>query len=501
MGHDFLEEILSCPSLPSLPAVAVRVVELTSHPDVSLKEIAATIENDQGLAAKILRTVNSSFYAVPTRCATISKALVLLGLSPVKVLALGFSLVSTLESGADTGFDFISYWRRGLYTAAAAKRFAAAAKLKCEEEAFLGGLLQDVGMMAMYRALKDDYAAVIQRAGGDHGKLAKFELETFDIQHPDIGAMLAKRWKFPDELVMPVKYHERPTAAPLECSEVVRCVAIGNLVHDVLTESDPAPAMRRLYQRAQQWFKLSPVEVDDTVRKIADSIKELSSLFRLDTGAAADVEAVLKKADRQLADLSKQAIDAPAPGSEMAALLEQGSERDSLTGTLGRSGFSNALRRAFDSTKGGAGPLSLVEISIDSFKSIENTCGQEVADEVLVGLAVLLKKHFEPAGGIVCRLSADIFSAVLPRTARQLAVAASEDLRKDVQRASERWTAASLINPAPDITVSVGIASFEVESHTYEKPEQLVGAAAKAVQASRTCGGNCIRVFAPKAAA
>jgi diguanylate cyclase len=244
---------------------------------------------------------------------------------------------------------------------------------------------------------------------------------------------------------------------------------------------------------------LRPPSSDSTSGPSSGS--RLSTLFHLDTGACADVEEVLKRADQQLADLARQAVETPAPGSEIAVLMQQGSERDSLTGTLARNGFSNALRRAFEATTGGSGPLSLAEVSIDNFKAIEQTCGNEVADEVLVGLAVLLKKHFEPAGGIVCRLAPDIFAAVLPRTARQLAVASSEDLRKDVQRASERWTSASAIKPAPQVTVSVGIASFELESHLYDKPEQLVGAAAKAVQASRSSGGNCIRVFAPKAAA
>ena len=99
-----LEEILSCPNLPSLPAVALRVIELTSNVNVSLKELAETIQNDQGLATKILKTVNSSFYGLRQRCSTIDKAIVMLGLSPVKSLALGFSLVESIDDPADARF-------------------------------------------------------------------------------------------------------------------------------------------------------------------------------------------------------------------------------------------------------------------------------------------------------------------------------------------------------------------------------------------------------------
>src|SRR5204862_4067893 len=105
-----------------------------------------------------------------------------------------------------------------------------------------------------------------------------------------------QRWKFPDELVLPVKYHERPTAAPKESAGLVRAVGLGNIVHDVLTDQHPVGAMRRLYARAKEWFDLSGSEVDDAVRRIAEAAKEMSNLFKLDTGAAVDAESVLRRA-------------------------------------------------------------------------------------------------------------------------------------------------------------------------------------------------------------
>ncbi len=96
MNNETLEKVLKCPTLPSLPAVALKVIDLTSNPAVKMEELARTIQNDQGLAAKILRTVNSSFYGLRKPCSTIHAAIVMLGLGPVKTLALGFSLVSAI---------------------------------------------------------------------------------------------------------------------------------------------------------------------------------------------------------------------------------------------------------------------------------------------------------------------------------------------------------------------------------------------------------------------
>src|SRR5262249_3832394 len=158
---------------------------------------------DQALAAKILRTVNSSFYGLRRPCSTINQALVMLGLSTVKSLALSFSLVASLGAGAHEEFDFVSYWRRGLYTAVAARLTPEAAGILQDGEASLGGLLQDAGRVAMPKALGRKSLHVLLSAN-PHRELARLELAAFETQHPEVGAMLAQRWKLPPDLVMPV---------------------------------------------------------------------------------------------------------------------------------------------------------------------------------------------------------------------------------------------------------------------------------------------------------
>ncbi|MCC6227798.1 MAG: GGDEF domain-containing protein [Phycisphaerales bacterium] len=490
MNRELLEEILSCPSLPSLPAVAVRVIELTGSDDVSMKELAATIENDQALAAKVLRTVNSSFYGLRTRCATISKALVMLGLGPVKTLALGFSLVSTIGE-QDSQFDYVSYWRRGLYTAVSSKLFAEAAKKKCSEEAFLGGLLQDVGVMALYRALGKRYLEVMEQAGGDHRKLVKFELTDLEVQHPDIGAMLTERWKLPQELVLPVKYHERPTAAPKECTDLVRLVGLGNLAHDVLSDSDPGPALRRLYQRAEQWFGLTASTVDGLLRRIAEAAKELSTLFKLDTGLAADAEMILTKASGQLLEITKN-------GGNGSQLLE-GLQHDPLTGAVSREGFDAALREAFRASIENNEPMGLLELTIDDFKPIRQAA-PDLADEALIGVTALLKKHFEPAGGVVCRVSDEVFAIPMSGVTKQSVARACEEFRADLVRASGVWLKGRLQGRST-FTASIGVALHEPDNSAFQSVEHLLTAATKGLQASRASGGNAVRVVSQKTAA
>ena len=123
MQNAAIERVLAIPNLPTLPAVAIRVLELTSGRDASVREIASVIENDPALASKVLRTVNSSFFGLSRRCGSIQQALVFLGLHSLKALVLSFTLTRAVDGHDDdeVGFDFLSYWRRSIYSAAAAR--------------------------------------------------------------------------------------------------------------------------------------------------------------------------------------------------------------------------------------------------------------------------------------------------------------------------------------------------------------------------------------------
>ncbi len=505
MNAEMLERILRCPSLPSLPAVAVRVIELTQCREVRLHELAAVIQNDQALAAKILRTVNSSFYGLRRRCSTINQALVMLGLSTVKSLALGFSLVTSLGNEGDEGdpFDYIGYWRRGLFTAVGAKCVAKALGRTFEDEAFLGGLLQDVGVMAMYRALEREYLVVMLNAGGDHRRLARAELEAFELQHADVGAMLCQRWKLADELIMSVKYHERPTAAPPEHADLVRCVALGNLAHDILTDADPTAALRTFQSRAQSWFGVIATDADDILRRIGSGAREVSSLFRLDVGGYADADAILDEAQAKLAGMVSPGEGEANHGFSLAGLVSDGDEVDALTGVLGRRELMARAEKAFERSRGGGLPASLLHVRLDAFDDLAARLGTEAADAILVETALLLGEHFEPLSGSICRWENATFAVLLDGVARPEAVRHAAEFRARLEQAGERWRLpAGGADATLRVTSSIGLATVEpATASLFGKVQQLMTASARAMDAASGSGGNCVKAFTPRAAA
>src|SRR5882757_989116 len=171
MNDQLLNRIRQCPTLPSLPTIAMEVLNLAQCDEVDIAEIARIISRDPALSSKILRTVNSSFYGRSQSIGQVSQALVILGLQSVKTLVLGFSLVSNLQESKSSGFKHLDYWKRSIYAATAAKTLAARTHMVQVEECFLAALLQDLGMLVLDQALKEEYGQIHEKAA-THRELA-----------------------------------------------------------------------------------------------------------------------------------------------------------------------------------------------------------------------------------------------------------------------------------------------------------------------------------------
>lgn len=494
MDHDLLEEVLSCPTLPSLPAVALRVIELTSDANVGMDELAATIQNDQGLSAKVLKTVNSSYYGLRKKCGTIKQAIIVLGLSTVKSLTLGFSLVSSVNLKDKEGFDHNEYWRRGLFTAVASRSIARIACPNYQDEAFLGGLLQDVGMVALYETLKQRYVRVLEQTGGDHRKLAGFELTEFELQHPDIGAMMATRWKLPEELIQPVKYHERPSAGPNgELGLLVRAVGLGNIVADALTSEDTQAIMRRYYKRAKEWFNLTDSQADDVFKEVTAGTKEMAKLFDIDAGKLPDTDQLVKDARNQALRLAIETPQSAPKADGLDDLVIDSPKFDAETGLLNQVSLNAVLARSFEQAAATGEPLTLIRVSFERDASDGPRRPLELR-KLVSGATALLRKHFGDSGGFIARLDTESFGVLVPSSSRLVVTRTAEAFRLEFEQACADWQIPGRNH--------VGIAYYDhTTAGAYQRAEQLAAASARAMQASAQSGGNCIKVFTPKKAA
>src|SRR4051812_749757 len=157
------QKLDSCKTLPSLPAVAVHVLRLCQRENFDIADVARAIGSDPALAARVVALVNSPLFGLKREITTVSHALVLLGANAVRTIALSFAVVGDLRDHERAGFDHRSFWRRAIFAAIAAQHLARLENQRHPEDAFLSGLLPDLGAELLHRA-RERLAHAVEQA-------------------------------------------------------------------------------------------------------------------------------------------------------------------------------------------------------------------------------------------------------------------------------------------------------------------------------------------------
>lgn len=491
-GAAILERVLACPSLPSLPGVAIRVLELTRDPQVSISKIAELVQNDPALASKVLKTINSSFYGLTQPCPSILRAMSLLGLNTVKAIVLSFSLVDSSKKVQSAGFDFTAYWRRSVYAAAGARSLALATKRCDADEAFLGALLQDIGMLACFAAMPEAYGRVVAAAGSDHDELVNVERQAMGVDHARIGSAMAERWHFPAQIIECIaKHHGAESASPAHES-VVRVVGLSGFGAGALTLADPRRKLGGFIQRARDWFGLTPDQAKAQVQSIAKGAVELSRLLDLRTGAVPDTSAILSQAHAQMVEaqetIQAEALELRRSNSELSIKTVT----DGLTGAFNRAHFDEQGRVLFASCSAEKRPLSVLFIDADKFKSVNDTHGHKAGDAVLVELARRLRDSVGKSG-VVCRYGGEEFAVLLPGINLDKAARVADLIRSGVEKAVIDVSNTGAKVRDLKVTISVGVASTDAPAMTFTTVEELVNAADQGVYLAKRTGRNRVK--------
>jgi len=497
MNEQLVSRIRQCPSLPSLPAIAIQVLDLAQRVEADIAEIARVISKDPALSSKILRTVNSSFYGRSQHVSTVSHALVILGLQSVKTLVLGFSLVSNLSKTKSKGFKHLEYWRRSIFAATAARTIASKINIVQQEEAFLVALLMDIGMLVLDQVLGPQYGEIYGGAGS-HEQLAAREQQLLQMTHAEVSGVLAEQWKLPPVLTVPMAAHHDPKPvkdASLRELAAIACVA--GRCADVFIEENAARAIAQVRQLCKDHFGIE--DADALLSDIGGRTKEVASLFELNIGTVGEYEGILKKANEALIEITLQSQRQFSTLKQQNQELKVAATTDGLTGLANRAHFDRFLAEHFDRACAQGTPVALLLMDVDKFKSINDKHGHPAGDQVLRVLGKLLRSAAKSTD-LAARYGGEEIALILPGTDRATASKKAEIIRRAIETKPIQHEQLSI-----PVTASIGVAVFE-PGCPFRQVAQLVKAADLAVYNAKHSGRNCVKVFsatspAPKPAA
>ncbi len=482
MDHALKTRLERCTTLPTLPSVALKVLDLCQRENLDLPEIAKVITNDPALAAKMLKTVNSPAFALRQEVRTLSHAVMLLGVNSVRTLVLSFSLLRDVRKGQRAALA--AYWKRSVLSGLCAREIATALKFPYREEAFLAALLEDIGVLA-FRQLGDAvYNDLLENAAWDHDRLIAGEHAAFDCDHAEVGAWLVARWRLPERFVHAVGFSHKPwrfDGDPKgDMNTLVKIAALAGPVADIWIRPDASGAAQRAHIEAAKIFRGQNLALEEIVKNVATALPEIASLFEIDLGTVQQIKDVLGEAQEALVVATVEGPRARPPVVPQPLPPRKVPERDTVTDlATGPAGFVY-LEQQFAAAIVADLPLSVVIGEVDGWSALTKRLGDVGTAALLKALAPHISSRLRKKD-VVARNSDSDFMFILPETNADGAEVVAERARALI--AEQQFASVG-----DKVTLSFGCATYTVG--TCGSAAELVGLADRALYAAKAAGGN-----------
>ncbi len=202
--------------MPPLPQSISRILELTKSTKSSAQDLTKVLEHDPKLTVNMLKLANSSFYGFSRKISTISHAIVCLGLDTVKSIALTSSTQEMLNNEVPAyALEKGMLWQHSICCATCARIIAKRIGFKESEEAYIAGLLLDIGKIILSSYAEDYFIQIIEKSNNNRSSFDSVEQEVLGFDHPKIGGRIIKKWNLPTMFVEAVEYHHRPDKAKI----------------------------------------------------------------------------------------------------------------------------------------------------------------------------------------------------------------------------------------------------------------------------------------------
>lgn len=299
--------------LHSPPTIVYELLQVLQDPEFRVAQVEQLLNADPALATSVLKLVNSSSFGLRSQIGSLRQAVAFLGARTLRLAILGFGLTNRLTRGAPAEVC-CDYWRRALTMASAAARLGARGRALQREQAYLAGLLADLGVLVLTQVETTRYVPLYRELG--HGpELTIAEREEFGASHPELAERLLRRWNLPRDIAAAVAGHHD---APDPSQPLSRLVYAGNLFADLLWTPGTSylDAARRYFQNELD------IDLDDLITLAVECKQDVLShadAFRVDLQGSIDCEALRNFAFKQY---KAEAIEIALDWDSAASVLQ-----------------------------------------------------------------------------------------------------------------------------------------------------------------------------------
>ncbi len=268
------------PGLGMLPQVTSQVLRMVDNPDLSPRQIGALIERDAGLASKLLKTANSAYYGSPGKIKTVSQAISVMGLSTVRSIIISQAYQQmTAVRGASKRFDRVAFWQHSLATAVSARVLAKLKGWRDPEEAFLAGLMHDLGRLVMDRFLPNEFDQTLTLALESTIPLIDAEREVLGYTHIEVGELLGEQWNLPTPLREAIRtHHSAPSyeQCPLGC-----IIYTANVLAHQVGFALPPPVLYEVAPEVQESLGIPPAQLEGLKQVVLQEVMRTQEVLKI----------------------------------------------------------------------------------------------------------------------------------------------------------------------------------------------------------------------------
>jgi putative nucleotidyltransferase with HDIG domain len=226
-------------TVPSLPSLYFKINEALANPDTSIEEIAAIVQQDPGMTAKILQLVNSAFFGIARRITSPVEAVQFLGVGRLRSLVLSLHVFSCFDESKLNGFSIEAVWGHSIATGLVAQKIARLEKLDraTSDEIFVAAMLHDIGKVMLASSLPDLYQEAVSISKERQLSTIEAEREVFGVSHCEVGAYLLGLWGLPVTIVEALALHHEPDKSGVRAFSPLTAVHVANALEKEM--SDP----------------------------------------------------------------------------------------------------------------------------------------------------------------------------------------------------------------------------------------------------------------------